>query len=351
VRAVWLRSFGPPSVLEAGEAPEPVAGPGQVVIDVAFANITFVETQFRATGQGPFAGTPLPMVPGNGVGGYVAAAGGLSSSGGPRPQPPGSTRGVGDPAGRDDLAGRRHAHHAGGDLAGRPHDRDDLAGRRRVIASTGGSGGYAERVAVDESALYDVPDGLALDDAVALLADGRTATMLARAADLAPGERVLILAAAGGVGTLLVQLARGAGALVVGAVGSDRKLPLVRSLGADEAIRYEALAGDFDVVFDGVGGEFARAAFARLRRGGRLLSYGLASGSWAGVTAEEAAARGVALAQPDRSPAAIRDATLSALSGQLKPVIGQRFPLERAADAHAAIESRATIGKTLLEIS
>jgi NADPH2:quinone reductase len=294
VRAVWLRKFGPPSVLEPGEAPEPVAGPGQVVIDVAFANITFVETQFRATGQGPFAGTPLPMVPGNGVGGLV--------------------------------------------------------GGRRVVASTGGSGGYAERVAVDEASLFDVPDGLALDDAVALLADGRTATMLVRAARIEAGERVLILAAAGGVGSLLIQLAHGAGALVAGAVGSDRKLPLVRSLGATEAVRYDDIDGEFDVVFDGVGGDIARAAFARLRRGGRMLSYGLASGSWAGVTPEEAAARGVALVQPDRSPEAIRDATLSALSGGLKPVIGQRFPLERAADAHAAIEARATIGKTLLDI-
>jgi NADPH2:quinone reductase len=221
-------------------------------------------------------------------------------------------------------------------------------GRRRVIASLGGAGGgYAERVAVDESALYDVPDGLALDDAVALLADGRTATMLARAAAIAPGERVLVLAAAGGVGTLLIQLA--AGALVVGAVGSDTKLPLVRSLGAD-AVRYEDVDGEFDVVFDGVGGDIARASFARLRGGGRMLSYGLASGAWSPVTADEAAARGVTLAQPDRSPQAIRDATLAALSGALKPVIGQRFPLERAADAHAAIESRATVGKTLLDI-
>jgi len=307
LRAVWLRSFGPPSVLEAGDAPEPVAGPGQAVIDVHHANITFVETQFRATGKGPFAGTPLPMVPGNGVGGYVVPAGGATPSGGPRPR------------------------------------------GRRVIASTGGSGGYAERVAVDESALYDVPDGMALDDAVALLADGRTATMLARAAGIAAGERVLVLAAAGGVGTLLIQLAHGAGALVVGAVGSDRKLPLVRSLGATEAVRYEALEGAFDVVFDGVGGDVARSAFALLHRGGRMLSYGLASGSWAGVTPEEAAARGVALVQPDRSPAALREATLSALSGTLKPVIGQRFPLERAADAHAAIEARATVGKTLLD--
>ena len=190
-----------------------------------------------------------------------------------------------------------------------------------------------------------MPDALALDDAVALLADGRTATMLARAAAIAAGERVLVLAAAGGVGTLLSSSPHGAGALVVGAVGSDRKLPLVRSLGA-EAVRYEAVEGAFDVVFDGVGGEIARAAFALLRRGGRMLSYGLASGSWAGVSPEEAAARGVTLVQPDRSPAALRDATLSALSGTLKPVIGQRFPLERAADAHAAIEARATVGKT-----
>ncbi len=94
----------------------------------------------------------------------------------------------------------------------------------------------------------------------------------------------------------------------------------------------------------------ARSAFERLGAGGRMLSYGLASGSWAGIDAEAAAARGVSLVQPDRSPAALRAATESALSGALKPVIGQRFPLERAADAHAAIESRATVGKTLLDV-
>ena len=218
-----------------------------------------------------------------------------------------------------------------------------------MIASTGGSGGYAERVAVDEAALYDVPDALALDDAVALLADGRTATMLARAASISSGERVLILAAAGGVGTLLVQLAAAAGALVVGAVGSDRSSPWSAPSAPTPCATRPSTAA-FDVVFDGVGGELARRAFGHLRRGGRMLSYGLASGTWAGVSPEEAAARGITLVQRDRSPAALRDATLSALSGGLKPVIGQRFALERAADAHAAIESRATVGKTLLEI-
>jgi len=287
VRAIWLREFGPPSVLVAGEADEPA---GEVVIDVRYANITFVETQVRA-GRGPFA-VQLPMIPGNGVGGVV--------------------------------------------------------GGRRVIASLGGSGGYAERVAVAASALIDVPDGMALDDAVALLADGRTATMLSDAAAVAAGEHVLVLAAAGGVGTLLVQLARRAGATVVGAVGSEAKRGVVEDLGA-EAVLYADAAGPFDVVFDGVGGEVARSAFRLLSRG-RMLSYGLASGTWAGIDAEAAAARGVTLVQSNRDPAALRGYTERALAGGLTPLIGRRFPLERAADAHAAIEARATIGKTLLEV-
>ncbi|MDA0162095.1 zinc-binding dehydrogenase [Solirubrobacter ginsenosidimutans] len=288
MRAVWLREFGPPSVLVPGEADEPA---GEVVIDVVHANITFVETQVRA-GRGPFP-VQLPMIPGNGVGGVVDG--------------------------------------------------------RRVIASLGGSGGYAERVAVPASALLDVPDGMALDAAVALLADGRTATMLFKAANVAAGERVLVEAAAGGVGTLLVQLARSAGATVVGAVGSEAKLALVDSLGA-EAVLYDDVAGPLDVVFDGVGGEIARSAFTLLARGGRMLSYGLASGEWAGIGAEEAAARGVTLVQPNRSPDALRGYTEQALHSGLAPVIGQRFPLENASDAHAAIESRATTGKTLLDV-
>jgi NADPH:quinone reductase len=288
VRAVWLREFGPPSVLVPGEADEPV---GEAVIEVRFANITFVETQVRA-GRGPFA-VSLPMIPGNGVGGTVDG--------------------------------------------------------RRVIASLGGSGGYAERVAVPAASLIEVPDGLALDDAVALLADGRTATMLAEAAAVGAGERVLILAAAGGVGTLLVQLARAAGASVVGAVGSDRKRAVVEALGG-AGVLYEDVAGPFDVVFDGVGGDVARAAFAQLARGGRMLSYGLAGGTWAGIGEEEADARGVTLVAPARDPGSLRRHTEQALASGLRPLIGQRFPLEDAAGAHAAIEARATTGKTLLDV-
>lgn len=314
MRAVWLTEFGGPEVLVPGDASDPVPGPGQVLVDVAFANVTFVETQFRASGTGPFRAT-LPMIPGNGVGGVVRSLG----------------EGV-DPT----LLGNR------------------------VVSSTGGSGGYAQQVAVDSAGVFVVPDGLALDDAVAVLADGRTATMLVQAASLAPGDRVLVEAAAGGVGSLLVQLAKAAGAYVVAAVGGGRKAEVAGDLGADLAVDYLAdnwttLAGPVDVVFDGVGGEIGRAAFGSLRAGGRLLSYGLASGAWNDVTEDEATSRGVTLLRPSPSPEQLRRFTESALAEaaahRLRPLIGQRFPLEKAADAHAAIESRATIGKTLLEVA
>jgi NADPH2:quinone reductase len=232
---------------------------------------------------------------------------------------------------------------------------------RRVVTTTGGSGGYAERVAVDEAGLIGIPDGLGTREAVALLADGRTAMALAAAAAIQPGETVLVEAAAGGVGSLLVQLARRAGARVVAAAGGGRKLEVARELGADVAVDYtrpgwtDGLDGA-DVVFDGVGGEVARAAFSLLRAGGRLCSYGLASGTFADVTGAEAAERNATLIRGLRlSPAEMSELSRAALAeaaaGRLRPVIGQTFPLARAADAHAAIESRATIGKTLLTTS
>ncbi|TMQ90705.1 zinc-binding dehydrogenase [Actinomadura soli] len=314
MRAVWLKEFGGPEVLVPGEAPDPVPGEGRVLVAVEFVNITFVETQMRAgTGPAPVRLEP-PVIPGNGVGGVVAAAG------------PG----------------------VDGGLVG-----------RRVVTSTGGTGAYAELVAVDAAGLFEVPDGLALDDAVALLADGRTAAMMLNAARPRPGERVLVEAAAGGVGTLLVQLAKAAGATVVAAAGGARKAEVALGLGADEAVDYgepgwAGKAGEVDVVFDGVGGDVAREAFTLVRRGGRMVSFGLASGEWAGIPEEDAAERGVTLVRPAAAPEELREFTRGALAeaaaGRLRPVIGQRFPLDGAADAHRAIQSRATVGKTLLEV-
>jgi NADPH2:quinone reductase len=218
-------------------------------------------------------------------------------------------------------------------------------------------------VVVDAGAPIEVPQGLGLDDATALLADGRTAMLLVGAAGVRQGERVLVEAAAGGVGSLLVQLARAAGARVIAAAGGAPKLHLARELGAEVAVDYRQpdwtarvreAAGGLDVVFDGVGGEIGRAAFELLERGGRMLSFGLASGEWAKIPEETAAARGVALLQPRPSAQERRTLTERALAeaaaGRLRPVIGQRFPLHRAAEAHGAIESRATVGKTLLVV-
>jgi NADPH:quinone reductase len=317
VRAVWLTRFGGPEVLVAGEAPDPVPGAGQMLIEVAHASITFVETQLRGGRSGPVRLVP-PVIPGNGVGGVITA--------------------VGDAADAAWLG-------------------------RRVVTSTGGSGGYAEQAVGAVANVVVVPEGLALDVAVALLADGRTALMIHDAAAVRHGERVLVEAAAGGVGTLLLQLAHGAGGRVVAAAGGAHKLAAIRKFGPHLAVVYgrddwsdaiRAELGGLDVVLDGVGGAVARRAFELLGRGGRLVSYGAASGALADVPAEAADSRGVEVVRPRADPARLRGLVVRALAeaaeGRLHPVIGQRFALDRAADAHAAIESRATIGKTLLDV-
>jgi NADPH:quinone reductase len=320
VRAVLLREFGPPEQLVAEEVPEPSPGEGQALIDVEFANITFIETQLRAGNAPVLAMSPrLPAVLGNGVGGVVSSVG------------------------------------EGVDAA--------LVGRR-VVSTTGGSGGYAERVVVEAAGLIEVPAELELADAVALLADGRTALGLIRATDPQPGETVLIEAAAGGVGSLLIQLAHNAGVRVVAVAGGERKVTLASELGADVAVDYtkmrwpdrvRELAGEVNVVFDGVGGEIGAAAFGLLGRGGRFLAFGMASGAFTPLADGEAAKRGITVLRgAPISPEQMRELSQAALAeaaaGRLRPVIGQRFDLEQAADAHAAIGSRATVGKTLLVV-
>jgi NADPH2:quinone reductase len=331
VRAVVIREFGPPEVLEPTEAEEVCAGPDDVVIDVEFANITFVETQVRA-GRPPHPSMlpALPAILGNGVGGTVAGSGA------------GTGTGAGTGAGTGSGAG---------------------AGRR-VVASLNGTGGYAERALSPASRLIDVPDLLAMRDAVALLADGRTALALEARAELRAGETVLIEAAGGGVGTLLVQLARNAGARVVALAGHPRKLALARDLGADLTVDYRHdgwqrqvrdATGQVDVVFDGVGGDIGLAAFGLLGAGGRFCPFGMASGSFTAVTPEQAKAwrvsvRAGAGGSQEELAALARAALDEAAAGRLRPVIGQEFELAEAAAAHEAIEARETIGKTLLTV-
>ncbi|MFI7690418.1 zinc-binding dehydrogenase [Nonomuraea sp. NPDC049655] len=324
MRVVQVTRFGGPEVLETRTVPDPVAGPGEVVVKVGFAEINFIETQLR---RGITPGPPLPeppYVPGAGVGGLVLSVG-------------------------DDVD------------AG-------LVGRRVVTRTPGFGGGNAELVVARAADLIEVPDGLALADATALLIDGNTAVGLFANAAIRPGERVLVQAAAGGLGSLLVQLARAAGARVIGAAGGAAKLAVVAGLGAEATVDYsrpgwtqkvlDATGGHGpDVVFDGVGGELGRQAFEVTARGGRFSVHGASSGSATTVDPAEADRRGVtvigleqlaALGQ-DGNERAVR-ALAEAAAGRLKAVVGRTFPLERAAEAHAAIEARAVNGKTLLEV-
>jgi NADPH2:quinone reductase len=301
MRAVVLREFGPPDRLAVEEVAAPTPGAGELLVEIEFASVTFVETQIRA-GRPPHLpmAPALPAVLGNGVGGTVAG--------------------------------------------------------RRVVTTTGGRGGYAELVAVDAGLPIEVPDELELADAVALLADGRTALSLMSAAAVAPGETVLVLAAAGGVGSLLVQLARAAGGRVVAAAGGEAKLQLALRLGAERAVDYTrdgwtSAAGAVDVVFDGVGGALGATAYSLLRPGGRDVHFGMAGGAFTSLDGAERAdvtiVRGVPLT-PERMRELSAQALALAAAGRLHPTIGQTFPLERAADAHAAMQTRATVGKTLL---
>ena len=320
MRAVVMREFGPPRVLEPAAAAEVRPGPGQVVVDVELANVTFVETQVRA-GKPPHPAMlpPLPAILGNGVGGTVAEAG------------------------------------AGVDRG--------LTGRR-VVTSLNGTGGYAERAVAAARQPVEVPEGVELREAVALLADGRTALALMSRARPRAGDTVLVEAAAGGVGSLLVQLARNAGARVVALAGGERKLRVARDLGADVAVDYSDTAwprlvrdavGDVDVVFDGVGGDIGLGAFGLLGPGGRFCPFGMASGGFAPVTSDLAREHRVTVLQGSTLTAGeltalVRAALAEAAAGRIRPVIGQELELSRAADAHAAIEARATIGKTLLTV-
>lgn len=321
MRAVRVGRFGGPDVLVVGEEPAPVPGPGAVLVAVEVAGMTFIETEIRRGGGPRHARPELPYIPGGIVGGRVVAV----------------------------------ARQVDPDWSG-----------KRIVARTGRTGGFAEFATAPVDALQVVPAELDLADAVALCSDGSTAQGLIEGVRLSAGNWVLVGAAAGGVGNLLVQLAAAAGARVVGAARGAEKLEMLRGLGAASVIDY-TLAGwaagvidvtsgaGADVVFDGVGGEIGRAAFEATARGGRFSVHGASSGHATVIAPREAADRGIAVVGIDQlasfGPHQKRWATeimAKAVEGQIRPIIGQRFPLERAAEAHAAIEARATLGKTLI---
>lgn len=320
MRAIQVTAFGGPEVLSPAELPDPAPDPGQVVVALAAADVIFLDTLLRSGWGQDFFPRTLPYVPGGGGAGVVVQTG-------------------------DGV------------------DRAWIG--RRVVVQT--STGYAERVAAHVEEILPVPDGLAIEAAAALVHDGVTALRLDQLGTPRKREWVLVSAAAGGAGSLLVQLAVNAGARVVAAASSDAKLALARRLGAEIAVDYtrpdwidqvrEATGGGVALVYDGAGGPTGTATLAAVADGGRLVTYGTADG-FATPDPDSAAGRGIRIftplldGPPDRQT--VRELLGLALErstrGRMHPAIGATYPLEQAAAAHRALATRATVGKSLLLI-
>jgi NADPH2:quinone reductase len=324
MHAIRQHEFGPPANLIYEEVADPAPAEGQVRIAVEAAGVHLLDTVIRK-GQsgGPFPLPDLPMTPGREVGGRVDVVG------------PGV---------------------------------DEAWRGRRVVAHLGmASGGYAELALAPVGALHELPDDLAADVAVAMIGTGRTAMGILEVAAPTAEDVVLVTAAAGGIGSLLVQAAHNVGAVVVGAAGGADKVEWARTLGADVGVDYrepawpkevrDALDGrDVTLALDGVGGEVGRGALELLGPGGRIVMFGWSSGEPLQLTTSDLYAGGItasAAVGPRilQRPGGMRDletrALAEAAAGRIVPPL-TRFPLADAGQAHAALEDRRTLGKTVL---
>ncbi|MCK9893137.1 zinc-binding dehydrogenase [Frankia sp. AgB32] len=322
--AVRLREFGPAENLRYEEVDDPRPAPGEVRIRVEAAGVHVLDTRLReGLSGGPFPAPSLPTIPGREVAGAVDALG----------------AGV-DPVWRG----------------------------QQVVAHLGPDGhGYAELAVRAVDNVHPVADGLTAAAAVAMIGTGRTAMGILEVAELSARDVVLVTAAAGGIGGLLVQAARNAGATVVGVAGGAAKLAAVRRLGAHVAVDYtlpdwpdtvrDALGGRaVTVTLDGVGGQSGRAALELTGQGGRVLMFGWSAGEPTARTPADVTDRGLRVESElpgriMRRPGGIapleQAALAAATTGTLVPTV-QTFPLAQAAAAHTALQRRETIGKVVL---
>ncbi|NRQ39924.1 zinc-binding dehydrogenase [Nonomuraea sp. NN258] len=314
MRAIQFARYGGPEVLEEVEVPDPVVGPGQVLVDVEAAGVNFADVrQISGDYSAPDA---LPFIP-------------------------------------------------GGEVIGHTSD------GRRVMGFT--ANGYADKAVLDQARMVVVPPSMRAGEALALLVQGLTAWHLLRSsARLQPGESVVVNSAAGGVGSLAVQLAKvfGAGRVVATASTMDKR-SVALDLGADAAVDGEAdgyaervieanRGMPVDVVLDAVGGQVFDAALTALAPFGRLISYGSSSGrppepvdpgrlapGNVGVAAfwlkPLLAARGL-------EPAVMNELLELTSGGRIRPQAGGEYPLSQARQALTDLAERRTTGKVVLKI-
>jgi NADPH2:quinone reductase len=320
MQAVRAARAGGVEVLEVVDVPRPVPGRGEVLVEVEAAGVNFADLMIREGGY--VEEVPFPVVLGSEAAGRVVELG--------------------------------------------PDAPPELLDRRVVAFVTGG---YSEYAVADAGAAFPIPDALDSPSATAVLIQGLSAVlMLRRVARLAPGESVLVNAAAGGVGSLAVQLAKAFGAgPVIGAAGSPDKLALARELGADVVVDYtrdgwaeevRAATGGrgVDVVLEMVGGSTATESLSALAPFGRLVTYGQASDRTTPLVMQQLLAANQAVlgfylgggGPPEQMGAAAQKLTGLLGTGRIRVVPGPRYPLERAADAHRDIAARRTTGKVTL---
>jgi NADPH:quinone reductase len=316
VRCIQITRFGGPEVLDVVELPDPEPGPGQSAYEVTAAGVNYADT--HQTEDSYLAPQKLPLVP-------------------------------------------------GAEFAGRAAD------GTRVVGLLAGGGGYAERVAAHDALTWPIPDGVDDGAALAVVLQGVTAWHLLRtSAHLSPGESVVVHAAAGGVGTIAVQLARAWGAgRVIAVASSDEKRELALSLGADAAV--DPAAGDLagalraandggrvDVVLEMTGGPVFDASLRALAPFGRLVTFGMASRTPPApvdprtLLAHSTAVLGFWLAHCFADPGrrltpAVTELLGMMADGRLRAVVGGTYGLADAADAHRALRSRQSTGKLLID--
>lgn len=325
MRALVCKEYGPPESMVIEELEDPVPGKGQILVDVAAAGINFPDVLSIA---GKYqVKTPTPFVPGNEAAGVVSQLG----------------EGV-----------------------------TDFAIGDKVIINTMG-GAFAEKCVADVRTTAPLPDDLNFEQGAGFsVTYGTSAHALKQSANLQPGETVLVLGAAGGVGITAVEIAKAMGARVIAAASSDEKLEFAASAGADETINYsntplketvkEMTGGNgVDVVYDPVGGELADQAFRALAWHGRYLVIGFACGDIPKFAAniallKEASIIGVwwgtwATKNPKLQIQNMMEMAALVADGTLTPRVTESYSLDDYADAFKAITERRARGKVILRMS
>ncbi|MGY1835062.1 zinc-binding alcohol dehydrogenase family protein [Blastococcus sp. SYSU DS0510] len=320
MRAVQITRFGGPEVMDIVDLPDPVPGPGQQLYEVSSAGVNFADTHQIENSY--LAEQKLPLIP-------------------------------------------------GAEFVGTP-----VGGGQRVVGLLDG-GGYAEKVVAHDFLTWAVPDGVSDEQALAVVLQGSTAWHLLRtSAHLAEGEAVVVIAGAGGVGSLAVQLARRWGAgRVIATASSPEKRQLAEELGAHATVD-PALADDdpkaftgalreanggkpVDIVLEMTGGNVFSGSLSALAPFGRLVTYGMAARQQThavppGILMQKSRAvigfwLAHCMARPQMMDDAMTDLLAMVDAGELKPVVGGRYPLSAVADAHQDLLARRTTGKLVLD--